>query len=549
MKMRAAAIALCGVVMVGCPKSGDGEDAAAKPVSAEGGAVASGEAGAGGDGGDGGRARARARATRGSTVSRPGPCTCPTEKDWASVKFKNDDSKHARRRRDHARRSTRTGACPAGPRVGRSARQCSTGPATERLLTATIRRKDPADDGLTGTLVAKVAGDALEGTMKLAESNAAVVRVGEARREEEVGAHVFAPVRYIEWALKFYGKVPFDLASSGIPVASWSELGVPEPNLDDSRRTRASRESLAIYNDVTRERGGARARHLARGLPRLRRDALARRRGARRAPWLRAADAHGRGPRRHRCARSSASPSDGFAISPERVAAAVTSRTRVIVVTNLHNPTGVARRRRDAARARERSPRRAARISSSTRSTPRSTISPRTACSARARASSRRTSSRSSSLTKCYGLGMHRIGWVLGPPEIVERAEAAIIATCGHLPLSHAARGAVAVANVGKLSKRAKAILAGKRDIAAQWAATLPNAQWSAPTSGLFGLVTLRGRRRSPPAHRVVGERARRPRRSRLVLRRAERIPTLVGHARRAIASRKASRSSERCSR
>ena len=32
---------------------------------------------------------------------------------------------------------------------------------------------------------------------------------------------------------------------------------------------------------------------------------------------------------------------EGFRVDPERVAAAVTPRTRLIVVTNLHNPSGV----------------------------------------------------------------------------------------------------------------------------------------------------------------------------------------------------------------
>ncbi len=45
-------------------------------------------------------------------------------------------------------------------------------------LTATIRRKDPSDNGLTGTLVATVTGNKLEGTMKLADANTAVVREG-----------------------------------------------------------------------------------------------------------------------------------------------------------------------------------------------------------------------------------------------------------------------------------------------------------------------------------------------------------------------------------
>jgi DNA-binding transcriptional MocR family regulator len=98
-----------------------------------------------------------------------------------------------------------------------------------------------------------------------------------------------------------------------------------------------------------------------------------------------------------------------------------------------------------------------------------------------------------SSLTKCYGAGMDRIGWLLGPPEIVERAEAAMISTCGHLPLLHAARGEAALANLGKLAKRAKGILAGKREVAEQWSKAIPNATWSRPTSGLFGLLTIDG--------------------------------------------------------
>ena len=43
-------------------------------------------------------------------------------------------------------------------------------------LTANVRRKDPADAGLTGTLIATVKGDKLDGEMKLAEANAAAVR-------------------------------------------------------------------------------------------------------------------------------------------------------------------------------------------------------------------------------------------------------------------------------------------------------------------------------------------------------------------------------------
>ncbi|MDB4936021.1 MAG: Aspartate aminotransferase [Labilithrix sp.] len=303
---------------------------------------------------------------------------------------------------------------------------------------------------------------------------------------------MFAPVRYIEWATKFYGKVPFDLASSGIPVAAWSELGVPEPDLDDMAVFPALRAAIAMYNDVPAAdvvpaMGTSHAVFLAYAAMLSPGDeVLVELPGY--EPLTRAAEGLGAVVRTFE--RLAA---DGYAVSPERVAAAVTPRTRVIVVTNLHNPTGV---RTSDATLRELAKIAEARgayllvdeVYAPFDELPDDGVF---------RGSARKLGPNVvavSSVTKCYGLGMHRVGWVLGPPEVVQRAESAVIATCGHLPLAHSARGSVALANVGKLAKRAKAMLAGKRDIAAQWAATLPNATWSAPTSGLFGLVRLHDR-------------------------------------------------------
>lgn len=99
----------------------------------------------------------------------------PDQKDWSSVKFKNDETKLLGDGEitlvvDGAGRVS--GGTEGGP-LGASVLD---GTSDGTTLTATVRRKDPSDQGLTGTLVAKIAGDALEGTMKLAESNAAVVR-------------------------------------------------------------------------------------------------------------------------------------------------------------------------------------------------------------------------------------------------------------------------------------------------------------------------------------------------------------------------------------
>jgi aspartate/methionine/tyrosine aminotransferase len=302
---------------------------------------------------------------------------------------------------------------------------------------------------------------------------------------------MFAPVRYIQWALKFYGKVPFDLASSGIPLASWSELGIPQPADGDMGAFVRFRDAIALYNDVEPAQvmpalGTSHAVFLAYGAMLSPGDeVLVEHPGY--EPLSRTAEGLGAVVRTFE-----RSASNGFAVVPERVAAAVTPKTRAIVVTNLHNPSGV---RTSDATLRELAKIAEARgayllvdeVYAPFDDLPEDGVF---------RSSARKLAPNViavSSLTKCYGLGMSRIGWLLGPPEIIERAESAMIATCGHLPLAHSARGEVAFANLAKLSKRAKAILAGKRDIAAQWSKTIPNATWSAPSSGLFGLVTLAG--------------------------------------------------------
>lgn len=302
---------------------------------------------------------------------------------------------------------------------------------------------------------------------------------------------MFGRTRYLDWALRFYGKVPFDAASSGIPLAPWSELGVPAPALDDPSGYDALRRAIAQYNDVGE----------AEVVPAL---------GTSGALWIAYASTLGPGDEvlvehpgyepLERVAEGTGATvrrferrqDEGFRIDPARVAAKVGPRTRVIAVTNLHNPSGV---RLDVETLRELALVAEARgayllvdeVYAAFDDLPEGGVFGR---SARAIAPNVLAVS---SLTKCYGLGMHRIGWLLAPPEIVERAHAATIATTGHLPLSHANLGAAAFSGVGALARRAKAMLAGKRAIAERWAQSIPGARWSHPREGLFGLVTLPG--------------------------------------------------------
>lgn len=303
---------------------------------------------------------------------------------------------------------------------------------------------------------------------------------------------MFGPTRYIEWALQFYGQVPFDLASSGMPAAAWSELGVPAPDIGDVGAYQAlpaaiARHTMRPAHEVVPALGTSHAIFLAYAAIGSAGDAiLVETPGY--EPLTRTAE--GLGLEVQTFPRLE---SEGFAIDPDRVAARMTPRTRAIVVTTLHNPTGVGLAD-DVVRE-------LARVAAAQGAYVIVDEVYAPLCDLRDdglfEASARRLAPNViavSSLTKCWGLGNHRIGWLLGPEPIVEAARTASIATFGHLPLSHAAHAIAAFGALGKLGQRSKNLMAGKRELATTWAASVKGARWSAPGAGLFGMLTLPGR-------------------------------------------------------
>jgi aspartate/methionine/tyrosine aminotransferase len=303
---------------------------------------------------------------------------------------------------------------------------------------------------------------------------------------------MFAPTRYLEWARRFYGQVRFDLATSGMPTVPLAELELPEARrLDDVAGWARLREAVARHNDVPPEQAVA---------------AL----GTTHALWLAYASltspgddvlveepvyeplvriAEGCGARVLRFARDA---SAGFALDPERVARAMTPRTRVVAVSNLHNPTGV--------RAPDDQLRVLARVAEAGGAhllvdevyAPFDALLDDRGVFA---GSARRLGANVvavSSLTKCYGLGPLRAGWLLGPPGVVRHAEDAVTASCGMLPLAHAHLAALAFDRIGALAQRARTALTGKRARVASWAAA-ERLDFSAPAEGLFGFVTMPG--------------------------------------------------------
>lgn len=172
---------LLPLFLAACPKSAPStDDAAAKPAATtssttgailDGKPVPEGGAGAAGNAAPAGAAAKYA----GKYTVVAGTMYVPAEKDWASVKFKNDETKHLGDG-DITLAVDPSGRVSGGTEAGPLGVSVIDGMSEGGVLTAAIRRKDPTDEGLTGTLVAKVADGSLEGTMKLAEFNAAVVR-------------------------------------------------------------------------------------------------------------------------------------------------------------------------------------------------------------------------------------------------------------------------------------------------------------------------------------------------------------------------------------
>jgi hypothetical protein len=102
------------------------------------------------------------------------PHDAPNGKDWKEVKWQGDQSPAGIGEGNLSLKVDKdvvTGELegPLGPAI-------VNGNVHDGQLTGTIRRKDATDGGFTGTLVGKVTGTGIEGTMKLSRAEANVIR-------------------------------------------------------------------------------------------------------------------------------------------------------------------------------------------------------------------------------------------------------------------------------------------------------------------------------------------------------------------------------------
>jgi hypothetical protein len=124
-------------------------------------------------------------------------------------------------RSERAAASPRHGQGPVGPGV-------LYGSSADSRFTATFAPGDATDNGFAGTLLPEnIAGDKLDGTMRVSLVGRTPPSARSRFFTRKVGFHVFPASRYLPWAIRFYGQVPFDLATSGTPISETSGSAIP----------------------------------------------------------------------------------------------------------------------------------------------------------------------------------------------------------------------------------------------------------------------------------------------------------------------------------
>jgi len=178
---------------------------------------------------------------------------------------------------------------------------------------------------------------------------------------------------------------------------------------------------------------------------------------------------------------------DGYAVDAERVAAAITPRTRVVVVTSPHNPSGVAL---DGSALEALAGVAAAHgVHVLVDEVYLDTLSPRP----QPAANRSDWFVSTSSLTKSYGLAGLRAGWVLAAPDVAAavRRVRGTVEAIGAFPGEVMAQ--VAFENIDSLAARARAILEpGLRRLAA-FVDSRDELEWVQPVAGTVGFPRLRG--------------------------------------------------------
>ena len=178
---------------------------------------------------------------------------------------------------------------------------------------------------------------------------------------------------------------------------------------------------------------------------------------------------------------------DGYRLDPDAVRRALTPRTRLVVVTNLHNPSGVICPDADLDEVGRLAERVGARVLVDEVYLDSAAGPMRRPAGARAP-----VFITTSSLTKSYGLAGLRGGWVIAAPDVAERVRRVrdIVDGSGCFPGERLS--VLAFEQIGRLAERARSILGPNGRLVEDFLASRPNLECVRPDGGTVVFPRLR---------------------------------------------------------
>jgi aspartate/methionine/tyrosine aminotransferase len=311
---------------------------------------------------------------------------------------------------------------------------------------------------------------------------------------------VFPEAEYIAWAKAQAGKAPRPLSWSNVPALALDdlrELGIdPGPHElsygpGGGDGAGPLRELIARRRGVSEDRillalgtTGANFAVLAANLADRGASPVALVESPVFTPLVRTLEALG-----YRIARFERARSSGYALDPGRIERAwkeLAAPVGVVVVTNLHNPTGVAFGAGELDAVARLCQERGALLLSD--EVYREFVPPEVAPPAYPVSDAACTTE---SLSKVFGLADLRIGWAIGEPKLIARARRVLDHISGDPPVPARALAARCLERWDLLVGRARGIARTNRALVEGFLSARKDVKWIAPAGGVHALVEV----------------------------------------------------------
>lgn len=303
---------------------------------------------------------------------------------------------------------------------------------------------------------------------------------------------MYAETKYLSWATHFFGKADYNLAKGGMSSVPLADIGLPAA-LDDPHAWDRLRNQIATFNAVDPSHvmpalGTTHALWLAyTSLVRPGDEVLVESPGY--EPLWRIPEGMGAS-----ITRFTRQGDDDIHSLVARIEKQLGERTRIVVLTNLHNPSGARLATSELAAITE--------LCSSVSATllVDEVFSPYgDSVSAQGvwQGASAHTIADNlvavGGLSKAFGLGALRVGWLLADPKHIRAAEHGLQSTLCEPPIAQSCLASHAFQHLTGLAKIRDQQIEGLMQQVDAWIQSQPHLSWHAPLDGPFGFVTVSG--------------------------------------------------------